>query len=325
MRLVKYLLLALIISLPLTMESFAGPPVNRIAGYAETDTFSTTSSERHNQLSAYYDLRARQTHIQITNVGLNSVNIHVQIFQHDSNCDELNFFDELTPNDTVVYNLDNLIKNDGSEAPISLQEDSYGYVVITDSAFNGFGGVSGIVGNFRIIDETGYEYRSNMVTTPRSSPAGDIDITTGNLIANFNTIDGSNWADVVGYAYEGEQGFGSSVTNIDEGFSFDIFVFDMDEEPLSCDRRNFACGNVMNYGINEDYPNSRDQALLCPGGGLANPQGGFVSFENGANLDITNNDGSDVFVGFIGLNNANGTGSLDSWFYREGFTEFSED
>ncbi|NIP31322.1 MAG: hypothetical protein GTO02_16925, partial [Candidatus Dadabacteria bacterium] len=97
------------------------------------------------------------------------------------------------------------------------------------------------------------------------------------LIANFNTVDGAMYADVVGYAYEGESL--STVTNIDEGFSFDIFTFDLDEEPLSCDRINFACGNVMNYGINEDYMASRGNNILCPGGGLSNPKGGFISFE----------------------------------------------
>ena len=325
MRLVNYFFLALLLSLPLGISnSFAG--TNTIAGYSNTDLFGLDFDENR-QVSAYYDLRDRETFIQITNFSTLPRTIHVQIFQHDRNCDELNFFDDLTSNDTVVYNLDNIIKNDGSEAPINLADDSYGYIVISDTAIDGPAtSVSSLIGNFRIIDNTGYEYRSNMVSTtndnidPTIGALTGVEIDTGNLIANFNTIDGANWADVVGYAYEGE--FTSSVTNIDEGFSFDIFVFDMDEEPLSCDRRNFACGNAMNYGINEDYINSRDGALLCPGGGLANPQGGFISFENPANLDNPdNNDFTDMFVGFIGINNGNGTGSLDHWFYREGFVE----
>ncbi|NIP30140.1 MAG: hypothetical protein GTO02_08335 [Candidatus Dadabacteria bacterium] len=142
--------------------------------------------------------------------------------------------------------------------------------------------------------------------------------------ARFNTVNGANYADVIGYGFQGEE-FGvnlSTVTNLDLGFSFDVFVFDMDEEPLSCDRRNFACGNVMNYGINEDYPNSRGGPLLCPGGGLANSQGGFINFVNGTNDGLppaSDADSDAVFVHFIGINNNDGTGSMDNW------TWFNED
>ncbi|NIP31317.1 MAG: hypothetical protein GTO02_16900, partial [Candidatus Dadabacteria bacterium] len=146
-------------------------------------------------------------------------------------------------------------------------------------------------------------------------------------IANFNTVDGAMYSDVVGYAYSESDVDSDIAVNIDNGFSFDIFVYDMNEEPLSCDRRNFACGNVMNYGINEDYMASRGNDLLCPGGGLADPKGGFISFENGANLDgiVTpgdDADSDDVFVNLIGINNNNGTGSMDTWFFVEGFIEF---
>ncbi len=271
-----------------------------------------------NQLTAPYDLRDRKTYIQVTNDGTLSgptTRIHIQIFQHDRGCSELNFFDTLTPNDTVVYDLDNLIKNDGSEVPANFLDDSYGYVVIsTDN--NGNLGNKSLIGNFRIIDDSGYEYRSNM-----SGNAGGCFTdfgTSSRRIANFNTIDGAKYADVIGYAYEREGFVTSTVTNIEEGFSFDIFTFDLDEDPLSCDRRNFACGNVMNYGINEDYPASRENNLLCPGGGLANPQGGYVSFENASNDDLDGNaidvEDFDHFIGFIGINNDNGTGSMDIWF-----------
>ncbi len=154
-----------------------------------------------------------------------------------------------------------------------------------------------------------------------------IDIGSGTIIANFNTVDGAMYADVVGYGYT-EDDEDSTILNLDNGFSFDIFIFDMNEEPLSCDRRNFACGKIMNYGINEDYKASRGSDLLCPGGGLANPDGGFISFQNGSNDAGTpiGDDASsdDVFVNFIGINNNDGTGSMDTWIYVEGF-EFIDD
>ncbi|NIP29607.1 MAG: hypothetical protein GTO02_04570, partial [Candidatus Dadabacteria bacterium] len=111
------------------------------------------------QLSAPYDLRNRKSYIQVTNTSPDPVTIHVQIFQHDRGCDELNFNDTLTPNDTVVYDMDNIVKNNGDEAPITLLDDSSGYVVVSDT--DGFGG-STLIGNFRIIDDAGYEYRTNM-------------------------------------------------------------------------------------------------------------------------------------------------------------------
>lgn len=302
------------------------------------------------QLSAYYDLRNRSSYIQVTNTAPTPVGIHVQIFQSDNDCDELDFDDNLTPNDTVIYDLDDIRKNNGSEVPINLNDDSYGYVVITldidEPLTNEEAIVNGLIGNFRIIDATGYEYRTNMASF---GLIPFLEQAPFPQIANFNTVDGAILSDVVGYAYVANglitQGGDAddddmaqpddTVTNFDQGVDFDIFVYDMNEEPLSCDTRNFACGNVMNYGINEDYRASRGNNLLCPGGGLADPRGGFVSFENGrfgtfgGFLDDDDDDTTGptgtadggpiefdipIFVGLIGINNGNGTGSMDYWF-----------
>ncbi|NIP29501.1 MAG: hypothetical protein GTO02_03925, partial [Candidatus Dadabacteria bacterium] len=279
-------------------------------------------------LTAYYDLRDRDSYIQVTNTSPVSITIHVQIFQHDRDCRELNFFDQLTPNDTVVYNMDDVRQNDGSEVGITLAEDSYGYVVVSTSngifdseeqgsktALENF--FTALIGNFRIIDNAGYEYRTNMAShglfplldnlDEEIILTGDVDdddefpqIPATPMYANFNTVDGAILADVVGYAYvldfgfdlefgEGPVGlpepeaasFADTVINFTPGVDFNVFVFDLDEDPLSCDRRNFACGKVMNYGINEDYRASRGNDLLCPGGGLADPKGGYIIFEDG--------------------------------------------
>lgn len=359
---------------------------------------STNTDFSTHFLTAYYDLRNRDSYIQITNTSSLNIEIHVQIFQQDRNCGELDFFDQLTPNDTVVYDMSKMIKNDGTPLPINLQDDSYGYVVVSTSGgifdFQAPGSktaletfFTSLIGNFRIIDEAGYEYRTNMAShglypildNLDESPGPDDDdddfpqIPALPRFANFNTIDGAILADVVGYSYIANFGFqfeespesepaeiffSDTVTNFDPGIDFNIFVFDMNEEPLSCDRRNFACGKVMNYGINEDYLNSKGGPLLCPGGGLANPDGGFVTFEDGIfpTYDITFTNinfiegGEDseglfsinyflpYFVGLIGINNGNGTGSMDYWysnfagvsqeefeeyFFRLGFTAFN--
>ena len=295
-------------------------PISVFAGGSNMYIPSTDIRAEY-QLSSYYDLRNRKTYIQVTNDseadGRNSVLIHVQIFQHDRDCAELNFFDELTRDDTVVYDLDNLVRNDGSAVPASLLDDSYGYVVITTDDGTESQDAASLIGNARIIDDKGYEYRLNMVGTDAEEESENIN--DGKLIANFNTIDGAMYADVVGYGYDGTDE--TTVTNLTNGYGFDVFVFDMDEEPLSCDNKRFACGAVMNYGINENYLNSRGGPLLCPGGFLADPQGGFISFENGTDPDADDGDedGDQMFIGLIGINNDNGTGSMDVWWYDEGF------
>nr|NIP31249.1 hypothetical protein [Candidatus Dadabacteria bacterium]NIQ15896.1 hypothetical protein [Candidatus Dadabacteria bacterium] len=155
--------------------------------------------------------------------------------------------------------MDNLVKNNGEAVPASLLDDSYGYVVVIGAINDG---CEIIIGNFRIIDDAGYEYRTNMDGIDGNGQA--------EMYVNFNTVDGANQADIVGYSWlKGDADFGTVAMNNDFGFDADIFVYDFAEEPLSCDRRNFACGNVMNYGVNEDYPNSKGGPLLCPGGGLA--------------------------------------------------------
>lgn len=318
MNFAKIIVIVLVLLSP--CFTYAQPTTNFLI-YDNTDLLAS------NLLTAPYDLRERNSYVQISNITSSAINLHIQIFQNDRNCDELNFNDTLTANDTVIYDLDNIIRNDGTEAPINLQENSNGYVIVTVDNGNGtfsvntnsiaeFFSEASIIGNIRIIDSAGYEYRTNMV--------GAYTETGENLYANFNTIDTAIFSDVIGYVFAtefvGSGGGGvafnsTTVRNRDEGADFDIFVYDLAEEPLSCDRRNFACGNIMNYGINEDYQNSKNGPLLCPGGGIADPHGGFILFDNPSfpgpdpvlNLDF-------YFTGFIGLNNNDGTGSFDLWF-----------
>lgn len=319
MKTLKLLFIALVLGF--AVNAFAGPGIVPIEIMVRnTDTFLDDPGE---QLNAYYDLRNRKTYIQITHAAAEmpvDVTIHVQIFQHDRGCDELNFNDVLTLNDTVVYDLDNIIRNDGTTAPISLLDDSYGYVVVT-AIIPGNPDVRdyprALIGNFRIIDDAGYEYRTNMQNTGNYEPVIPDGISS-HYILNFNNVDGANQADIVGFAYRDIEPNGT-VINMDEGINFDVFVYDLNEEPLSCDNKNFACGNVMNYGVNDDYGASRGNDVLCEGGGLADPRGGYISLENAThNVPLGGDPYSvylnfDVFVGYVGINNGNGTGSMDSW------------
>ncbi|NIP31169.1 MAG: hypothetical protein GTO02_15755, partial [Candidatus Dadabacteria bacterium] len=215
MNLVKYLVLISLLLIPI--NSYADVDDGAPIGSLSIMSTDTNIIFRQNQQVAYYDLRNRKSLIQITRdsatievtrtLDSGTCQIHVQIFQHDRGCSELDFFDELTANDTVVYDLDNIVKNDGSPAPINLAEDSYGYAVITGVRCN-------IIGNFRIVDDSGYEYRTNTVShgmveaneiggadtddeddEPFCGDNLDID-----FYANFNTVDGAMYSDVVGFA-----------------------------------------------------------------------------------------------------------------------------
>lgn len=284
--------------------------------YAGLGGLSLENDASGHSITGYYDLRERKSYFQITNTSSQTISIHIQIFQNDKECNELNFNDELTANDTVIYDMENITRNDGSEVPVTLDDDSNGYVVISyDEGNNSYDRTNPapLIGNFRIVDNAGYEYRTNMNLVSGAAQ-------NRFAFANFNTVDNASHSDIILYVVSrralGGNTFSSTVFNRFEGVNFNIFVFDMNEEPLSCDNRNFACGNEMNYGVNEDYPNSRSGPLLCPGGGLADPLGGFITFENLLFPLPENVPSTDalIVVGYVGLNNNNGTGSLDAIF-----------
>ena len=156
------------------------PVKDSISGIGFTAfTFTQTDNslpEVEESLSVFYvfDLRERETFIQFTYEGVLPVGddddsliglpgrAHVQIFDVSNNCNENNFFDVYTANDTHVYNMRNILTNDGNPSGVVLPENAYGIVVISYTTINGeiFEGQSAF-GNLRIIDNNGYEYRTN--------------------------------------------------------------------------------------------------------------------------------------------------------------------
>ncbi len=94
---------------------------------------SCTFIESHGevfQMASFYDLRDRDSFVQITNVFTAPVRVHVQVFNVADDCNENNFFDNLTGNDTHVYNLSDIQTNDGNPSGFVLPDDAYGVVVI---------------------------------------------------------------------------------------------------------------------------------------------------------------------------------------------------
>ena len=111
-----------LLALVLTFTAFAA--VNVYAGLPVNET-----DHEDEVLVGFFDLRDRETFVQVTNSILETPEasvIHVQIFNVGDLCNENNFFDAYTPNDTHVYDLRNILTNDGNPSGVVLPDDAYG-------------------------------------------------------------------------------------------------------------------------------------------------------------------------------------------------------
>jgi len=325
--------------------SFAGlGPI----GLAETDNSSFL-------LAAPFDLRDRESYIQLTNIDSTSQNLHIQIYNVGNLCNENNFFDLYTPNDTHVYNLRDILTNDGSPSGVVLPEDAYGIVFISapipflviDPGFI----TTPLIGNIRMIDSSGYEYRTNIASTPSFfGQIIPINIEQFFNTFNFNSEAGIVLSDVFGIALSSDRfaigdddddfigdetfTFEATLDNVLESFvAVDVDIINNNEVLFSCRDVVFSCVDENNplieeilvlagsetlarssasvarfeYGINEAIPNSKGGELLCPGNIIS----------EGVVVLTPENRGENTvgFYGYIGLNNGNGRGSMDTMFF----------
>jgi len=288
------------------------------SGFELPDTDGLGDSER---LFSFFDLRDRESFVQLTNVDTSDATVHVQIWDVSNNCNENNFFDTYTPSDTHVYNMRNIQTNDGNPSGVVLPDNAYGFVSIID-----FETSRDLIGNFRIIDITGYEYRTNAIDI--NGEFGPWGRDRPNITFNYNTKGNITLSDVVGIAVNStldSNGEVSVADILDTYFSFDVDILNEDEVIFSCRNVIFACTDQDNpllkelledsgdasvasfeYGINNAIPHSRGGELLCPGNTISD---GFVT------LNLIDERG-DWFVGFIGLNSGNSRGSMDSFWYE---------
>ena len=327
----------------LTVQGFAG---DRTIFETDTGGFG---------LYSFIDLRDRETFVQVTNTESGAITVHVQIFNVDNNCNENNFFDTYTGNDTHVYNMRDILTNNGAPSGVVLPDDAYGFVVVTviqespsgddDDAIGDIDGDSlALIGNFTINDGSGYQYRTNSPTALPEGPDDDDDLPEpDDWFFNFNTNAGVTLSDVVmitvdeKYGGNGENGDGDPIEAADlveAWMGVEVDIFNLDEVPFSCRNVVFACVDEDNprleelleevadhddgdaassvarfeYGINEAIPHSRGGELLCPGNIVSE---GFVI------LHELDHDG-DATGAFIGLNNGNGRGSMDSLWRPSG-------
>ena len=244
-------------------------------------------------------MRNRESFIQVTNTDNEPTLVHVQIYNVANLCNENNFFDIYTPNDTHVYNLRNILSNDSNPSGVVLPDDAYGIVFISAAPVGErlIRFYTPIVGNFRIVDNSGYEYRSNaqsLVEFRQLMMLPPFDVIT----FNYNSEKGVVLSDVFGIplsADQSELGSEGAIDNVLNTFvAVDVDIIDVNEVLFSCRDVVFACiddnsplieellqlannSNIgppirssasvaaFEYGINEVIPNSKDGELLCPG------------------------------------------------------------
>jgi hypothetical protein len=342
------------------VKAWAGiPPFNILVAQNFSATYDT--QDPGCQLYFPYDKRNRLSFIQVTNIFNFPVFIHVEVFNDNTeDCNENSFWDTLTGFDTNIYDLDDPF--------VQADPDGFGFVVVTVVA--GIGSteafceeedeLDALIGNFRIIDDAGFEYRSNAV--PFDFP-DDIDEITDVYTFNFNNVEGTDQSDVFGIAVDGagtgnvDAGgaiaaiFAGNIFTFDEFFTYDsILEFDGNEIPFDCDNLAFICGDpndilfdvlqiigidipsnriAFEFGINPALPSVTAEENICDaplGTGfvvmpltllVSGALGGIEDIEEALEFGFDDEVPQSFFVGFTGLNDGDGTGSMDSWWYKE--------
>jgi len=331
------------------------------------------------RLVYFVDTRQRQSLVQVTNTTSRGINIHVQLFDLNNavqQCNQCDFPDMLTPNDTHVYDVSDMMSNSGPGLPppaseCGLDDDHYGFVVISFTNYKDGGSVCGagqdgchveggpLIGMFRIIDESGYEYRTNAAGKEVLGGDGygqwvgsDEEILvrrdgrkSWDDLVNFELADGNNLADLVGITFwELTHDVVAASPLVGTSFGLDlsdpIFIYRENETGNSCGGTTFTCapGN-FDKGIDQSLPNSLGQVNeVCTTSRLPENSSGWLHMPfSGFSCQPPLGDASDFkcndnikrnlfFVGFVGLNNGDGTGSMDSWWsIRPKFTRKQHD
>ena len=272
-----------------------------------------TDENASDLLVSYFDTRQRSTQVQVTNIdSVDTATIHVQIFADSFQCEDRDFTDTLTPNETHVYDISNLVSANGNPINFAIPDGSHGFVIIS-SAINMVNAET-IIGNFRIIDDGGYEYRVNS-----AGYENDID-ECNDRVGRFSRAWGATHADFVAVDVDDSFNFlpdGTVDVSVDipSTVENELFVFDDEETGTSCGTITVGCdeepgsgGNepdvftseFINQGINDSFPNSRGGGVLCEG-----------DFNTEGYILITAIEEEGELFGFLGLNDGASRGSMD--------------
>jgi hypothetical protein len=190
---------------------------------------------------------------------------------------------------------------------------------------------------FRIIDRSGYEYRTNAAGKEvlrdrgRVGPEQEIEVQGGfrswDMLINFELADGNNLSDLVGITF-----WQSSHARVEAsplvGSNFGpIEIYRENETMNSCPVTTFACGiGFLDKAVDRSLPNSKGQDNeICTTTRLPDNKAGWLHMPF-AGFSCADPIGSPMhrcprniernafFVGFIGLNDDDGSGSMDSWW-----------
>ena len=303
-------------------------PMQAMAGFAGNIPIIDQTDTGVNRLVAFWDTRTRDSFIQVTNTSSEKVTIHVQVWDVGSafvECEECNFDDMLTANDTHVYDVENMVTNailpSMPSVPVctEIEPGTYGFMVISLAEGPSFS----LIGMFRIIDELGYEYRANAAGEDAIA-----DIGFDNVV-NFSSANGNNMSDLVGITYLdinqstvfAHPGVFTTFGSIQDP----IQIFDEGERDTSCSPTTFSCAvGALDKGIDNSLPNSKGQLnRVCATSTLSSNTSGWLDMPfntfgctaaSGFGVDGTDCTEIPWFVGFVGLNNGDGTGTFDSWW-----------
>ena len=210
MKKIKIFSILLFFVFVVPFSGFAGTAGPDLEDFTENDTDTTDDTVVY-----FFDLRERETYLQLTHTGIDvtpnedsfdpntNLTVHIQIFDVSRDCVENNFFDVYTPADTHVYNMRDIQTNDGSPSGVVLPDGAYGFVfafaIDDENTLDNSAEV--FIGNMRIIDDNGYEYRTNASTeNTGAGNLGDGDEELGYF--NYNTSSSVILSDIVGVVFD---------------------------------------------------------------------------------------------------------------------------
>jgi hypothetical protein len=350
---IKYfIVLVVLLALPMLVlptQAIAGQSINGPGGVGQRLLDQTDMGAF--RLVYFVDTRDRDTFIQITNTTSRGVNIHVQLFDVNDPvqaCFECNFDDMLTPQDTHVYDVKDMMKNQGPGLPgpvseCGLLDDHYGFVVISFSSFKDDDPIGGgpLIGMFRVIDGSGYEYRTNaagkeVLRGGFHHVGSDEEILSGrhgnnwDQLINFELADGNTLSDLIGITFfetAHDKVDASPLVGTSFGFFENIEIYRENETMNSCPFTVFTCAEgSLDKAVDNSLPNSKgENNRICAtsrlpdnkAGWLHMPFSGFSCappFGDILNQCVFGIEDDAFFVGFIGLNDGDGSGSMDSWW-----------
>ena len=280
------------------------------------------STRSSSQLIYYYDQEDDDSLLQITNTNdTEGVWVHVQIFRNEDTdtavpgpevvCDERDFVDFLTPNDTHIWDLDDELfhKNigedgvtPGAQTTIDVEDVTAGFVLVTP--VNSESDLSAI--SFQHLIGTTIEDDLSGLLNAMGRDA--VDFSTGEILPDGTILDGvsggftviqpeeilfdfagdnsGNFVDLIGYAFKDNYGpAGLLGYNVLPGdVTWTSFMFDFRENPTSCGTKPVNC--YIDLGLNENFDQDNTGVfddLLCAG--IETPEYDPIAGDPGGDFD----------------------------------------